>query len=144
MSADQTSRRSDAESTPSLRRRWASASSTAGAGKPLDAIATAFLLAKFTHASLNDDPAWRDVLGVSLLAGIGVTVSLSIGELAFGHGTAAGRRRHDRRARRVRHRRCTGFLGSLSRNAGYRRIEAVETLDADHDGVPDIYASRRD
>ena len=59
-------------------------------GKPLGVFATAFLLAKFTHASLDDDLAWRDVLGVSLLAGIGFTVSLLIGELAFGHGTAAG------------------------------------------------------
>ena len=50
---------------------------------------TAFLLAKFTHAALDDDLAWRDVLGVSLLAGIGFTVSLLIGELAFGYGTPA-------------------------------------------------------
>jgi NhaA family Na+:H+ antiporter len=32
----------------------------------------------------------------------------------------------------------------LSRNAAYRRIEALETADADHDGVPDIYDSRQD
>ncbi len=59
-------------------------------GKPLGVFATAFLLARFTHASLDDDLAWRDVFGVSLLAGIGFTVSLLIGELAFDHGTAAG------------------------------------------------------
>jgi NhaA family Na+:H+ antiporter len=54
-------------------------------GKPLGVFVAAFLLAKFTHASLDDDLAWRDVFGVSLLAGIGFTVSLLIGELAFGH-----------------------------------------------------------
>jgi NhaA family Na+:H+ antiporter len=27
----------------------------------------------------------------------------------------------------------------VSRNAVYRRIHALETTDADHDGVPDIY-----
>ena len=59
-------------------------------GKPLGVFVTAFLLAKFTHAALDDDLAWRDVLGVSLLAGIGFTVSLLIGELAFGYGTSAG------------------------------------------------------
>ena len=32
----------------------------------------------------------------------------------------------------------------LSRNAAYRRIHAMETLDADHDGVPDIYEARQD
>ena len=59
-------------------------------GKPLGVLLTAFLLAKFTRANLDDDLAWRDVLGVSLLAGIGFTVSLLIGELAFGHGTRGG------------------------------------------------------
>ena len=40
-----------------------------------------------------------------------------------------------------------GVLASLvllSRNATYRRIHEIETADADHDGVPDIYESRRD
>jgi NhaA family Na+:H+ antiporter len=38
-----------------------------------------------------------------------------------------------------------GVLASLvllSRNAAYRRIHLLETADADHDGVPDIYESR--
>jgi NhaA family Na+:H+ antiporter len=113
-------------------------------GKPLGVWLTAFLLAKFTHASLDDDLAWRDVLGVSLLAGIGFTVSLLIGELAFGHGTAA-----------ADHVKIGVLVGSviagvlasvvlLSRNAAYRRIHLLETADADHDGVPDIYQSRQD
>jgi NhaA family Na+:H+ antiporter len=113
-------------------------------GKPLGVFATAFLLAKFTHASLDDDLAWRDVLGVSLLAGIGFTVSLLIGELAFGHGTAAGA---DVKIGVLVGSVIAGVLASLvllSRNAAYRRIEAKETADADHDGVPDIYGSRQD
>jgi NhaA family Na+:H+ antiporter len=32
----------------------------------------------------------------------------------------------------------------LSRNAVYRRIYLLETTDADHDGVPDIYEARQD
>jgi NhaA family Na+:H+ antiporter len=32
----------------------------------------------------------------------------------------------------------------LSRNAAYRRIYEIETADADHDGVPDIYDARQD
>ena len=87
-------------------------------GKPLGVFLTAFLLARFTHASLDDDLAWRDVLGVSLLAGIGFTVSLLIGELAFGHGTAGGRRRQDRRACRVCYRRCTGICGVVEPKRG--------------------------
>jgi NhaA family Na+:H+ antiporter len=105
---------------------------------------TAFLLAKFTHASLDDDLAWRDVLGVSLLAGIGFTVSLLIGELAFGHGTAAS---DDVKVGVLVGSVIAGVLASvvlLSRNAVYRRIYLFETADADHDGVPDIHESQQD
>jgi NhaA family Na+:H+ antiporter len=40
-----------------------------------------------------------------------------------------------------------GLLAAIvlfSRNAAYRRIEIAETTDADHDGVPDIYATQSD
>ena len=113
-------------------------------GKPLGVWLTAFLLAKFTHASLDDDLAWRDVLGVSLLAGIGFTVSLLIGELAFGYGTPAG---DDVKIGVLVGSVIAGVLASvvlLSRNAAYRRIHEFETADADHDGVPDVYESQQD
>jgi NhaA family Na+:H+ antiporter len=113
-------------------------------GKPLGVWLTAFLLAKFTHASLDDDLAWRDVLGVSLLAGIGFTVSLLIGELAFDYGSMTAA---DVKIGVLVGSVIAGVLASLvllSRNAAYRRIHLIETADADHDGVPDIYESRRD
>jgi Na+:H+ antiporter, NhaA family len=113
-------------------------------GKPVGVWLTAFLLAKFTHASLDDDLAWRDVLGVSLLAGIGFTVSLLIGELAFGYGTPAG---DDVKIGVLVGSVIAGLLASLvllSRNAAYRRIHEFETADADHDGVPDVYESQQD
>ena len=113
-------------------------------GKPLGVFGTSFLLSKFTRANLDDDLAWRDVLGVSLLAGIGFTVSLLIGELAFGDGTSAG---DDVKIGVLVGSVVAGVLASvvlLSRNAAYRRIYEIETADADHDGVPDIYESRQD
>lgn len=113
-------------------------------GKPLGVFGTAWLLAKFTHAALDEDLAWRDVLGVSLLAGIGFTVSLLIGELAFGHGTPAG---DDVKIGVLVGSVIAGVVASvvlLSRNAAYRRIEAIETTDTDQDGVPDIYQSGYD
>jgi Na+:H+ antiporter, NhaA family len=113
-------------------------------GKPIGVLGTAFLLAKFTGANLDDDLAWRDVLGVSLLAGIGFTVSLLIGELAFGHGTAAG---DDVKIGVLVGSVIAGVLASvvlLSRNAVYRRIYLFETTDSDDDGVPDIYDARQD
>jgi Na+:H+ antiporter, NhaA family len=113
-------------------------------GKPIGVLGTTFVLAKFTGATLDDDLAWRDVLGVALLAGIGFTVSLLIGELAFGNTTTAGA------AAKVGV--LTGSVVAallaavvlLSRNAAYRRIHTIETTDADHDGVPDVYEARQD
>jgi NhaA family Na+:H+ antiporter len=113
-------------------------------GKPLGVWLTAFLLAKFTHASLDDDLAWRDVLGVSLLAGIGFTVSLLIGELAFDYGTMTAA---DVKIGVLVGSLVAGVLASvvlLSRNAAYRRIYLFETADSDADGVPDVYESRQD
>ncbi|TDZ76945.1 Na(+)/H(+) antiporter NhaA [Mycobacteroides salmoniphilum] len=109
-------------------------------GKPIGIFLTTYLLARFTRASLDDDLSWLDIVGVALLAGIGFTVSLLIGELAFGAGSAA------------EHVKVGVLAGSLTsaavasvvlrlRNRAYRRIEAKETLDADHDGVPDVFGS---
>jgi NhaA family Na+:H+ antiporter len=113
-------------------------------GKPLGVFGTTVVLAKFTRASLDDDLAWRDVFGVSLLAGIGFTVSLLIGELAFGYGTSAG---VDAKMGVLVGSVVAALVAAVvlrSRNAVYRRIHALETLDADHDGVPDVYETRQD
>ena len=108
-------------------------------GKPVGVLLTTFLLARFTGASLDDDLAWRDVFGVSLLAGIGFTVSLLIGELAFGYGTVPGA---DAKIGVLVGSLCAGAVASVvlaSRNRAYRRIHIRETLDLNRDGVPDIY-----
>jgi NhaA family Na+:H+ antiporter len=53
-------------------------------GKTLGIIAATYLTARFTRASLDEGLRWIDVVGVAILGGIGFTVSLLIGELAFG------------------------------------------------------------
>lgn len=58
-------------------------------GKPIGIVAATWLLHTFTHADLDDELAWRDVVGMAMLAGIGFTVSLLIGELAYPSGTDA-------------------------------------------------------
>lgn len=57
-------------------------------GKPLGIVTATWLVARFTGARLAPDLHWRDVGAVGLLAGIGFTVSLLIGALAFGEGSA--------------------------------------------------------
>lgn len=109
-------------------------------GKCVGILGGTWLVARFTRAQLDDELSWGDVLGVSLLAGIGFTVSLLIGELAFG----AGSDRDDHVKIAV----LGGLLVSAAlaavvlrrRNAVYRRIEELEQRDDDGDGVPDCYA----
>ncbi len=57
-------------------------------GKPVGVFAATWLTARFTRAELAPELTWTDVLGLAILCGIGFTVSLLIGELAFGDGTA--------------------------------------------------------
>ncbi|MBC7633618.1 Na+/H+ antiporter NhaA [Aeromicrobium sp.] len=108
-------------------------------GKTVGVFGATWLVAAFTRAELDDDLAWLDVLGLAMLAGVGFTVSLLIGELAYGIGTAT-----DEYVK-------TGVLvGSLisaaaaavllrARNRSYRIIHEREALDSDGDGVPDVY-----
>jgi NhaA family Na+:H+ antiporter len=56
-------------------------------GKPVGVFAATWVVARFTRADLDDGLAWIDVAGLAVLAGMGFTVSLLIGELAFGAGS---------------------------------------------------------
>ncbi|MFC9685396.1 Na+/H+ antiporter NhaA [Streptomyces sp. NPDC056948] len=108
-------------------------------GKALGIFGGTWLTARFTRASLSDDLAWADVFAVASLAGIGFTVSLLIGELAF-----AG---DETMTNEVK---AAVLLGSLIaatlatvllkiRNAKYRRLWEDEERDDDLDGIPDVY-----
>lgn len=112
-------------------------------GKPIGILGTAWLTARFTHASLDDELSWLDVLGVALLGGIGFTVSLLIGDLAFGAGSTADD-----------HVKVGILVGSLtagalaavlvkSRDRVYERMALAESVDLDADGVPDVYQRPR-
>jgi NhaA family Na+:H+ antiporter len=52
-------------------------------GKPLGVLTGTFLVTRFTHAELNEDLTWSQLVGVAVLAGIGFTVSLLVAELSF-------------------------------------------------------------
>ncbi|WP_155056925.1 Na+/H+ antiporter NhaA [Streptomyces blattellae] len=108
-------------------------------GKTLGIFGGTWLTARFTKASLSDDLAWPDVFAVASLAGIGFTVSLLIGELAF-----------DGDAALTDEIKAAVLLGSIisagfasvllkMRNAKYRKMCEDEERDDDLDGIPDIY-----
>ncbi len=108
-------------------------------GKPIGIMGSTWLLTKFTKASLDKDAQWGDLLGVTLLAGIGFTVSLLVSELSFGLESA-----HYEHAKVaiLSGSFIAAILGALwlvPRNRRYKVINERETRDANADGVPDVY-----
>ncbi|THA26312.1 Na+/H+ antiporter NhaA [Streptomyces sp. RKND-216] len=107
------------------------------AGKFLGIFGGTYVAARFTKAKLSPGLSWTDVAGLSLLAGIGFTVSLLVAELAF---TDAATREHAKAA---------VLIGSLIsavlacvllklRDAQYAKLWEDEIRDEDLDGIPDI------
>ncbi|MHB1802528.1 MAG: Na+/H+ antiporter NhaA [Actinomycetes bacterium] len=60
------------------------------AGKAIGVFAGTYVTVRFTRAQLDASLAWADVAGVALLAGVGFTVALLIGQLAFPDDPARG------------------------------------------------------
>ncbi|WP_341718100.1 Na+/H+ antiporter NhaA [Micromonospora sp. FIMYZ51] len=112
------------------------------AGKAVGITLFTWIVSRVTRTPLGSGMNWTDVLGLSMLAGIGFTVSLLIGELAFGAGTPQDDN--------VKIAVLTGSLIAALlatvvlrlRNRTHRRIREIETADLDRDGVPDIYQRR--
>src|SRR3954462_2898971 len=55
-------------------------------GKAIGISGATWLVARFTRAQLDENLGWPDVIGLSLLGGMGFTVSLLITELPYGVG----------------------------------------------------------
>jgi NhaA family Na+:H+ antiporter len=109
------------------------------AGKAIGIAGTTWLVQRFTRARLDPGLSWWDVIGLALLGGVGFTVSLLVGELAYGSGTV-----------RDGHAKIGVLTGSLLaallaavvlrlRNRHYRLLTEEEARDADDDGIPDVY-----
>lgn len=107
-------------------------------GKAVGVFGTTYLVSRLTRANLDPSLRWLDVLGVSLLAGIGFTVALLIGDLAFGPGSD-----------RDEHVKVAVICGSVtasilaaallrSRDRAYQRIAVDEGIDSDAHDLPDI------
>ncbi|MFB7619538.1 Na+/H+ antiporter NhaA [Kitasatospora sp. NPDC056181] len=108
-------------------------------GKTVGIFGGTWLTARFTRAELNPQLKWADMFALSVLAGIGFTVSLLISELAFADDPALA----DRSKAAV-------LVGSLLcavvatvllklRNRHYRELCEEEDRDLDGDGIPDVY-----
>ncbi|TFD75875.1 Na+/H+ antiporter NhaA [Cryobacterium psychrophilum] len=111
-------------------------------GKPIGVLLATWIVTKTTKATLDPDLAWIDVTGVAVLAGVGFTVSLLISELGYGQGSP-----HDDHAK------VAILVGSLlaallaavilrGRNQHYAEVAEKEALDANQDGVPDVFETK--
>jgi len=112
------------------------------AGKTVGIFGATFVMARFTRARLAEDLRWIDVAGLAVLAGIGFTGSLLIGDLAYSADFPQG----DHVKVRV-------LLGSSTaaviaavilrlRNRTYRRICEAEAADADENSCPVVAVPR--
>ncbi len=112
-------------------------------GKAVGITAATWLITRLPGVALPRGVTWVDLIGLATLAGMGFTVSLLISELSFGQGSPlddVGK---------------VGILlGSLiaavlavillgTRNRQYRRQLADEKVDADGDGIPDVFGDDR-
>lgn len=112
-------------------------------GKTFGITVATWLVTRLPGVTLPRGVTWLDLIGLALLAGMGFTVSLLISELSFGQGSvldSVGK---------------VGILlGSLiaaalavvllsARNRRYQRQLADEQLDADGDGIPDVFGDNR-
>jgi NhaA family Na+:H+ antiporter len=107
-------------------------------GKTLGIFAGTYLAARFTRARLNPELAWADVFALAVLAGIGFTVALLIGELAFTDPIMTEHVKAAVLAGSVIAA-CLAALLIKRRNGIYRRLSEEEERDDDHDGIPDVY-----
>ncbi|MFD3992102.1 Na+/H+ antiporter NhaA [Streptomyces sp. NPDC058548] len=108
-------------------------------GKAVGIFGGTWLAARFTRAELNPDLRWPDVFAVATLAGIGFTVSLLIGELAFAGDEALT---DEVKAAVLIGSLIAAVLASVLLKLRVRRYEALvsdEERDDDQDGIPDIY-----
>ncbi|MEU2439226.1 Na+/H+ antiporter NhaA [Streptomyces rubradiris] len=108
-------------------------------GKSIGIFGGTWLTVRFTRARLSEELAWADVFAMSSLAGIGFTVSLLIGELAFGGDTVlTGEVKAAVLIGSLIAALCATMLLKL-RNDRYRRLCEEEERDEDLDGIPDVY-----
>jgi NhaA family Na+:H+ antiporter len=108
-------------------------------GKTVGVVVATWLITRLPGLSLPRGMVWIDLVGIALLAGIGFTVSLLIGELSFGLGTVFG----DEAKLGI-------LVGSViaallaavilgGRNRYYRSAAEDDARDENHDGIPDVF-----
>lgn len=112
-------------------------------GKPIGIVATTWITTKLMRSKLDPSLRWIDIVGVGFLAGIGFTVSLLVAELSFDSGDPE----HDfAKVAILSASVIAAVLASMLlgiRNRQYRKISEREQVDANEDGIPDVYQTNQ-
>lgn len=107
-------------------------------GKPIGIVGMAWIMARFTRASLSPGITWRDVTAVGVLGGVGFTVALLISELGYADN-----------ALYLENAKIAVLVGSLiaatiaaftllSRGRAYARMAAMEEADQEPDAIENV------
>ncbi len=113
-------------------------------GKTVGITVATAVTARVLRAPMAKDMSWWDLIGLAILGGIGFTVSLLIGGLAFADETTRGG-----------HVQVGVLVGSVlsallatvvlrMRNRVYRQLAETESTDLDGDGIPEVYQQEQD
>ncbi|MFZ3454179.1 Na+/H+ antiporter NhaA [Arthrobacter sp. 7Tela_A1] len=111
-------------------------------GKPIGVLLTTWVLTSATKATLDKSVKWVDLTGIGLLAGIGFTVSLLVNDLSFEVGST-----HNDNAK-VAILAASVLAAVLAavlltiRNRHYAVLEKAERVDADDNGIPDVFEDK--
>ena len=107
-------------------------------GKPIGIVGMAWIMARFTRATLSPGITWRDVTAVGILGGVGFTVALLISELGYADN-----------ALYLENAKIAVLVGSLiaatiaaftllSRGRAYARMAAMEEAEQDPDATENV------
>lgn len=107
-------------------------------GKPIGIVGMAWIMARFTRATLSPGITWRDVTAVGVLGGVGFTVALLISELGYADN-----------ALYLENAKIAVLVGSLiaatiaaftllSRGRAYARMAAMEEAEQDPDATENV------
>jgi len=107
-------------------------------GKPIGIVGMAWIMARFTRATLSPGITWRDVTAVGVLGGVGFTVALLISELGYADN-----------ALYLENAKIAVLAGSLiaatiaaftllSRGRAYARMAAMEEADQEPDAIENV------
>lgn len=108
-------------------------------GKTIGITGTTWMITRFRGVNLDPDIKWIDIVGLAVTGGIGFTVSMLVAELSFETGSP-----------HIEDSKIGIMIGSLTaavlgaiilsiRNKNYKVIAQKESVDANRDGIPDVF-----